>query len=923
MHRQSGLVGSTATMKLRRGVGLAVGAVLAASAAAQEAAPAAPAAALEELTVTGSRIARADATAVGALTTLTFEDIEFAGPASVGELLQELPGAGVSLNSNGTQGTSFGVSSINLRYLGSAEGSGNRVLVLVDGHRWVNAAGGRGFRDFVDLNTIPMGIVESIEVLKDGASAIYGADAIAGVVNIRTRKSIDGFEGKLNYGETSRGDGESMSAVLNFGHNFGRLSALVSLNYVNTDPILTEDRALTEFASVPVTAPPNSPRGLYVLPGVNVAASPLTRIPGASGNAPADFRAASLPADFYNTQQQGIYATGPSERMGIFGRLTFDFTDNLSGYVEALYNERESDQLFSPLLLDVRQNQGYTIPANHPFNPWGIAFTGTALRLQRVPVEVGNRDNVQNVETQRFAAGLEGSFELGRTWKWDLFASHAKNDATFKAFNQINYDNLALGLGDNARCAANGCVPVNIFGELTPAMADYIRFNGLDENGTKQVDLAYNMSTRLFDLPAGSVGVATGLEWREESAYDRPDAYANSAPQFVTAARGRTSAAQRDATSGKYDLWEAYLEVDIPLLADMTMFQALDLSAAVRYSDYSTFGDATTTKLGLAWRPVEDLLLRGTFSEGFRAPSILELFQGSRQTTFQAVDPCNGGGAGLPGCAGVPATYNQSQFGAGTIRGVVGGNPNLEAETADTWSAGFAWTPSFVGGMSFTTDWWRITIDDAIASQTAQNILRLCAVRAGIFCSNVQRDLSTGEVLELRQSVVNFSRIQVEGVDFTWRYVWDTGIGRFSAVADASKLLHFTTFAPQPDGSVLVDERAGKGDSPRATYPHWKGQGALRWNNGPWDAGYRARYIGSTSDVPDNAVNGGKTSDIWYQDLQVGYQFERFNTYVALGVDNVFDKMPPASRANNPINFDIYTYDVRGRYYFLRLNAKM
>lgn len=898
---------------------LVVSAVLAAAAGAQETAGSA---ALEEVTVTGSRIMRADATAVGPLTTLTFEDIEFAGPLSVGELLQELPGAGVSLNSNGTQGTSFGVSAINLRYLGSSEGSGNRVLVLVDGHRWVNAAGGRGFRDFVDLNTIPMGIVESIEVLKDGASAIYGADAIAGVVNIRTRREVQGIEARLSYGQTSRSDGESLNATLNLGHRIGRAAGLISLSYVDADPILTSDRRLTEFALAPVTAPPNSPRGLFVLPGVSTAAAPITRIPGAPGSAPADFRVASLPDDFYNTQQQGIYSVGPSERIGVFARLGFDFTDDLYGYVEALYNERDSAQMFSPLLLDVRQNQGYTIPANHPYNPWDIAFTGTALRLQRVPIEVGNRNNVQNVETQRFAAGLEGSFELGSRWSWDLFASHSKNDATFTAFNQINYDHLALALGDNARCVANNCVPVDIFGTITPAMADYIRFNGLDENGTKQVDVAFNMSTRMFQLPAGTVGIATGLEWREESAYDRPDAYANSAPQFVTAARGRTSAAQRDPTSGDYDLWEAYLELDVPLLANVTGFQSLDLSAAVRYSDYSTFGDATTTKLGLAWRPVEQLLLRGTFSEGFRAPSILELFQGSRQTTFQAVDPCNGGGAGLPGCAGVPATYNQNQFGAGTIRGVVGGNPGLDPETADTYSAGFAWTPTFAEGMSFTGDWWRITIDDAIASQTAQQILQLCANRAGIFCGNVQRDATTGEVLELRQSVVNFSRIRVEGMDFTWRYGFDTDVGRFNAVLDASRLIHFLTFAPQPDGSVVVDERAGKGDTPRATYPKWKGQASLRWSNGPWDAGWRARYIGSTTDVPNNPVNGGKTDDIWYNDLQVGYRFDRFETQLTLGVDNVLDEQPPASRANNPINYDIYTYDARGRYYFMRLSTR-
>lgn len=878
---------------------------------------------VEEVTVTGSRIARLDAESVGPLTTLTAEDIAFAAPLSVGELLQELPGAGVSLNSNGTQGTSFGVSSINLRYLGSAEGSGNRVLVLVDGHRWVNAAGGRTFRDFVDLNTIPLGIVDGIEVLKDGASAIYGADAIAGVVNIRTRRNFEGIETRLNYGETSRGDNESLSADLAVGHRFGRASVLFSASYVNTDPIYTMDRSLTAVASVAPTSPPTSPRGLFVLPGVSTSAAPLTRIPDAAGTSPGDFRTATLPADYYNTQAQGLFATGPSERFGLFGRLAFDFTDNVSGFVEALYNERESDQLYSPVLLDLRGSYSISIPADHPYNPWGVAFSGNSLRIQRMPVEVGNRDNVQKVETQRIAAGLDGSFDAGgKTWRWDFFASHSENDADFIAYNQVDLDRVALALGPNDRCAQYNCVPLNIFGVMTPEMADYIRFTNYNKNGTEQTDIAFNISGSLFSLPAGPVGIAAGLEWREETAYDKPDEYVNSDPLFITN-ETRTTASTREATSGKYDLWEAYVEFAVPLLADLPGFHSLDLSAAVRHSDYSTFGDATTAKLGLAWRPVEDLLIRGTFSEGFRAPSILELFQGSRQTTFQAVDPCNGGGAGLPGCAGVPTTYNQNQFGSGTLKGTIGGNPDLEAETADTYSVGIAYTPSWAPGMSFTADWYRIEIDDAIASQSAQQIVTLCAQYGGSYCSLVDRDLTTGEVRDLRQAVLNFSRTEVEGLDVTWRYEFDTSIGRFNAVLDGSRLFHFTNFVPQPDGTVMRTELAGTGSSPRSTYPHWKGNAGLRWERDTWSAGYKARYIGSSTDVPNNPLNGGRTDDVLYHDLQFGYKFDRFNASVTVGIDNVLDEMPPISRANNPINFDIYTYDVRGRYYFVRLSARL
>jgi iron complex outermembrane receptor protein len=877
--------------------------------------------ALTEITVTGSRIARSDVSTVGPVTTLTLQDIEAAVPLSVGELLQELPGAGVSLNGNGTQGTSYGVSAVNLRYLGSSEGSGNRVLVLVDGHRWINAAGGRGFRDFVDLNTIPLGMVESIEVLKDGASAIYGADAIAGVVNIRTRKSVEGVEARLTYGETSKSDGASLSASLNVGHRVGRLSGILSLSYVDSDPILTTDRSLTALASAPVTSPPNSPRGLYVLPGISTSSSPLTRLEGAAGSSPADFRTARLPDDFYNTLAQGLYSVGPSRRIGVFGRLSYELSEDTQAHLELLFNDRDSSQLFSPLSIDVRQNQGFTIPADHPFNPWQRAFTSSSLRIRRFPIEVGNRNNVQNVETQRIALRLEGKVDWGSTWTWDLFASKSENEATFAGFNQINYDNLALSLGSNERCVANQCVPLNIFGQITPAMADYIRFNGFDENGTEQSNFAINVSARPWALPAGSVGVAAGVEWREESAYDRPDAFASSTPEFVTTARRRTSFATRDATIGKYDLWEGYVELDVPVLADLPAVHSLDINAAARYSDYSSFGDATTTKLGISWRPIASFLIRGTASEGFRAPSILELYQGSRQTTFQAVDPCNGGGAGLPGCAGVPNGYNQNQFGSGTLRGVIGGNSSLKAETSDTLTAGIAWTPSVMDGLSFTGDWWKIRIDDAIASQTAQQILTLCANRAGVFCANVSRDPTLGEVVELRQSVVNFNRIEVEGLDLTLRQDLEVLSGQLSIVVDASRLFHFTTFAPQADGSVVVTERAGQGDTPRATFPKWKGQVGLQWRNDIWNTGWRSRYIGDATDVAGNPINGGRTAATWYHDLQIGRQLGDNGTRLTLGIENVFDKMPPASRANSPINYDIYTYDARGRYMFVKLAA--
>ena len=909
--------------------------------------------ALSEVVVTGSRIQRRDASAVGPLTTLTADDIALAAPTSAGDLLQALPSVGVSLNSNGTQGTAFGVSSINLRYLGSAEGSGNRTLVLVDGHRWVNAVGGRGFRDFVDLNTIPLGIIERIEVLKDGASAIYGADAIAGVVNIQTKKAVDGFEANARYGVTDRGDNEGKSGFVNWGRQGERASVLLSLSYADTGTVRTDERDLTTRALAPLTAAPTSPRGLFIIPGLSGnaffgtpanfaanAANAITRLPdvtaiGSGALADNSFRVATLPADDYNTQAQGIYALGPSERVGAFARFGYAFSDDLEFRAELLYNRRESSQLFSPVLLDLRGSNGFSISRDQTFNPFGtangvplansVALTGNALRLQRVLVDVGNRDNRQVVDTMRAAVGLDGRLELAGEWKWDAFLSHSRNEADFDAVNQVNFDNIYRALLSPAACAAAaGCVPLNIFGTITPDMAEYIRYNGHDEQEAEQTDFALNASRQLFELPAGTVGFATGYEYRREKAVDVPDAFAatlsNVLPAVAGVRQAPTTAQSRDPTSGSYDLHEVYAEVSAPLLADKPFARSLDVDAAVRYSEYSTVGGEATAKLGLAWRPVTAALVRGTYSQGFRAPSILELYQGTRNTNFQAVDPCNGGGAGRPGCAGVPATYNQNQFGGGTINGVVSGNPNLGAETADTYSLGLALTPESLPGASLTFDWFKIEVEDAIASQTATQILQACAIRQ-TYCDLVDRAPS-GEVVLLRQAVVNLASIRVAGFDTSARYVFDTAAGRFEASVDATYLDSFRTTIVQPDGSTVVDERAGKSDQPRSTFPRWKAQAGLRYERGGFDANWKARYIGESYDVPGNAINGGTLDSIIYNDLQFGLSFADSKYRVALGIDNVLDEQPPASAANNPINFDIYTYDIRGRYAYLTFGAK-
>lgn len=913
-----------------------------------------------DIIVTGSRIGRKDADSVGPILTLTSEDIAKSGTSSIGDLLQKLPSAGVSLNSNGTQGTSYGASSINLRYLGGAEGSGNRVLVLVDGHRWVDGVGQRGFRDFVDLNTLPQGMIDGIEVLKDGASAIYGADAIAGVVNIKTVKPFDGLRGSVRAGITSHGDGAELGGKLTAGKTWDRASIILSGSYFKSRPIRTDARKLTTLTLVPQAAVGTNPNGLFILPGLannayfGTAAgfanssNPIVLNNGATigaGNtADNAFHVGALPGDFYNTQAQGIYSAGPSERYGIYGRFDYELTDDVTIKLEGVYNRRKSNQLFSPVLLDIGGTsgtvRGFAIPNNQAFNPFGTANgvpAGNALtfgannawRIRKVMTDVGNRNNMQDVETIRFSVGVDGVFQIaGGEWRWDVFGSYSKNSIDTTAQNGINYDNLFLGLGSPATCAATaGCVPINLFAPMTEAQAAYIRYTTREYNRTELYNATFNVTGNLFDLPAGPVALAVGYEYRQNRGFDAPDAFVNSASRFLSSQYTTTTSQTRTATVGSYDLHEAYAELNIPVFRDQSLAESLELSLAGRYSDYSTVGNKVTLKAGVGYRPIEDILFRGTYSQGFRAPSILELYQGARQTSFQGSDPCNGGAsanAGLPGCAGVPAGYNQANYNLnGLIPGVISGNVNLKPETADTFSAGIAISPRGVRGLSLTVDYYKIKIKDAIAAQTPTQIMQLCAVRGGVFCNLVSRDAGTGAILELLQGAQNLNSITTDGVDATLRYDFNTDIGRISAVVDASYLHSFKTTAPNPTGGApIVDERAGRGDAPRATYPHWKGQASLGWTGDAVDATLRARYIGPSTDVV-NAVKDARTRSIIYTDLEIGFAIADDAARFSLGVNNLFDKAPPASYANAPINYDIYTYDARGRFLYASFSVKM
>ncbi|RYZ70606.1 MAG: TonB-dependent receptor, partial [Lysobacteraceae bacterium] len=740
---------------------------------------------LDTVTVTGSRIKRAEMEGRVPVLTLSREDIERTGLTSIGEIVQELTGSGSALNTKFNSSGNFGFSpngdgvgagsaQVDLRNLGP-----KRVLVLVDGMRWVNESSASGVSAAVDVNTIPLAVVDRIEVLEDGASSIYGSDAIAGVVNIITRRNVEGGQLTLNYGEFGEGDGQISGADLSWGFNTERSNLFLSLSYTKQEEVRSSDRGISAIPIQGGSSRIPGGRFLFTDPDgneydltSNAGVSNPIYTPGlpdcASGIARTDdFHCFNFANDAYNYAPFNLLMT-PSERMGVFGQYRFQFGEDTSFYVKALFNRRESTNQAAPEPIDLGPGAGTTytanvfIPANHPFNPFGFDLVGgpdgNIGTIRRRPSEGGPRIFEQQVDTQYLAAGFEGSFGTQRRLFWDVNAAYSRNEAEQTNRGSYNARNIALALGDPAVCAATaGCTPLDIFGfnTITPAMLAYISPLFRDRSEQELTQVTANLSGGLFDGWAGEIEFAAGYEYREYKGSYSPD------PQTVA---GEYNGVPSLPTSGSYDVNEVFVELNVPLFAEEGGSGKLDLSLAGRYSDYSTFGGEFTPKYGLRWQVAEDLLLRATFAEGFRAPSIGELYGSQSRFDALLVDPClvpPGAPAGSTApiaCPGVPVGARQNDP---QIPVLTGGNPALDPERANSFSVGMVYSPSFAEGAAWSdkldleVTFYRHDLEGAIQAIDAQTQLDLCATtQAAQYCDGIVR-LGSGEIDTFSNFLVN------------------------------------------------------------------------------------------------------------------------------------------------------------------------
>ncbi|WP_058833716.1 TonB-dependent receptor [Luteimonas abyssi] len=955
------------TPALRKGLlpAAIVAAMVPAISAAQDTTANQGATTLDRIEVTGSRIRQASVETSQPVVMLQRQDIERQGFTSVADIIQNISNTGSPAISRAdalASGENVGGQYVDLRGLGP-----QRTLVLLNGRRMGITSDG-----YSDLASIPTSVVERVEVLTDGASAIYGSDAVAGVINIITRRDFDGLEASAYYGQFGQGDGAKESFNIVAGTVGERSSFMLGAEYSKEDPVFAADRDFSRFPNGPRHPVPDidpatgEPRANGWSAATNqgrliVGNDSFTLRPGGDPTNFDDYRPTDPLTDYANPSQEMYLQTG-IERRSVFANGSFDFNDNLRLRGDFLYTNRETDQQI----------------AGYPFQTgaFGLVMSGDSyynpldedVSVIRRTSEVPRRTN-RELTTYRFSGALEGTFETGeRFWDWDVGYVYNQNKGTVSGYGDLFLPNTQNALGASfmdtdgiVKCGTPGNViagctpwnPLTRFGDPTdyantlndPALQQYLMLPSHDTSETTTHIFSANIGGVLATLPAGDLGVAFGIEHRKEEARYTPDALLQS---------GLSTSLAGGPTQGDYSLNEAYLEFQIPLLADVPFAQELSLDLAGRYSDYDTFGSTSNGKAGLKWRPFEDLLVRGTYATGFRAPTVGDLFGGTSQTFDFYTDPCdtlfgaatrNPSVAAACAAAGVAADFRQVASGGVDATGPgsqsavpyeSGSNPELQPEESKSWGLGLVYSPAFIDGFDVSLDWWKIRIDNVIAAETVTSILNQCYLLSiDAACDRFVRS-DAGQVVDVTRTLINGGYQETAGYDVGVRYrMPETAFGRIS----------FDWKTTYVDYSEY--RRDNEEGTPVEQYTGWAGDFRIKSNlNIDWainetvGVNWGVRYYSGMKEACSYDLDGGPecnlpnfTSEYTLEQPsnQVGsntfhdVQF-RYNTpwdaTVSLGVNNVFDREGPIMYSQPNSNFPYYGgFDI-GRFMYMRYTQR-
>ncbi|QYJ87758.1 TonB-dependent receptor [Shewanella mesophila] len=801
-------------------------------------------AAVERIAVTGSRIQRQDMETASPVTVIDAATIKAEGFTSVDQMLQvQTSMAGAAVGSSTNNGAD-GVAQVDLRGMGS-----QRTLVLLNGRRMVNS--GSGADSAVDLNSIPVAMIARVEILKDGASAVYGSDAIAGVVNIITKKDFEGFQIDVTGGMTDKSDGENGEISALYGFNTEKGNYTIGAAYSERRGVIQSDRDFTD--------PGNS-----------------SFIPkGSLGGLIKDENGNWIARDSgYDYTQDSYYQT-PSKRYSLFANMTQELSSALVFTGDILYTKRKSNQQMAAqpadIMLDVCQAGDDPVTCmelDQDMIDAGIkADDKGQVNYRKRMNDVGPRINKQDTDTLRVSAALEGSLDINNGMNWDLSYAYGKNKADTSVENSINAKLMTNAIYADQDAWFTGKPMTD------QALLDSVAYTEQADGGNEQHVLSAGINGELFDLDAGAVAFAVGAEYRYESGYYNPD------PIVVA---GDSTAAQQDPTDGNYNVISVFQEVSVPFSDKLTG------EFALRFDDYSTFGNASTWKIGLTYEATDDLMLRAVAATGFRAPSVSELYGGNSGSFDYLTDPWK----------------NEQDPQILVIRT---SDEDLKPEESESYTAGLVYSPSYVDGMSLTLDYWRFKVKNAIARMDTQAGLDNCFAGDVSACEAFNIG-PNGDLSKLTNSLTNVGYQDTSGIDFNLAYRFEALSLDWTVSNDTTYLLNF-----EQDGLDYTNTIDGN----FGAYAKVRNNFSIKAGQGDWNVMYFNRYIGEMDDLGE----GTKVDAVLYHNISASYFFND-SWMMSAGVKNLTDELP--SRVSNGSDGGTVpeVYDTVGRQYFAGVTFK-
>ncbi|MFZ5719387.1 MAG: TonB-dependent receptor plug domain-containing protein [Pseudomonadota bacterium] len=939
-----------------------------------------------EIVVTGSRIRRDTFSAPQPLTVISGEAIRESGQVSLADVLLEQPNINPTTNNQNSSGTLFlsGQVRADIRGLGPT-----RTLVVMDGRRLpFSDASSPG----VDLNTIPGLQVERIDIIAGGASAVYGSEAISGVLNFIMKKEHEGLEVELQGGISQEGDGEEMLIGFNWGKKFAddRLNVMVGGEYATIDKIMQKDRdelypgirrnnAVSPQTVLDPTSRSNvTPTASFQLTSSRSVAidyrDPSRVVRNSALCSTAIVAPTCQDEHLFYTSEYNVLQ-GKSNRLTLRSYADYQITPNWKAFADFTYHKGTGFGFFQPAFstatgggtmpVFLRGDNAY-LAANDPVAAqlraeWIAAGKGfTSSTADRAAVgkfwtEFGGRDVKTERDLVKVLGGMEGYFEtFGRTVNWDGYVQYSELDGRTTSFGVPNISRVqqatdAVLLNGQVVCRdaaarAAGCTPWNLINGPSREAVLWTAGVASTDQSIKQTVAGLNFATELFELPAGPLGFAGGVEYRKEQSQFVQDPLSASGALFFNAVGTR---------EGEFDVKEAFAEIRIPILKDVPFAEELSVEFAGRVADYSSIGGTDQYRIVANWSPVRDIRFRATEATAVRAPNIIELFspQG-RNFTTAAQDPCDRAvfagataaqqAARLVTCAAAipgwnPATF-ESNIGTGrpSLALLQGGNPDLGPEKAHTYQYGVVIQPRWVPNLQISADFFKYNISDQVGLIPINTLFQaLCyddatqTVDQNRFCANIIRDrtgATTGVVGGVQEVILtnqNVAKVKVEGWDYSIAYGFQTEdlFGRdYGAIRMRLDATWMYKFALQGLPGQAYTQLANTVNN--AT-PEWKANGSIRWSNEKMSVTWSTIYFGSmisNNAFQPNQLDPYKTGDYFRHDLRATY---RLNDDITLrgGIVNLFDRYPPdLPEVATGTGTGSSQYDNRGRFFFIGAN---